>query len=154
MLLEYSDIWKVLNITHFLKRVTIWWRKFEMEARLPQAWPLTRLFSLTRLAKAAFDDAIAELDTLSEESYKDSTLIMQLLRDNLTLWTSDMQGDGKRASRTTELESSPRRRKLFTRRPLGSDWTRGSVDTSCCVPNFSFVTADSFSVLYFSLSCS
>ncbi|KAI9598362.1 14-3-3 protein [Syncephalis fuscata] len=42
-------------------------------------------------AKQAFDDAIAELDTLSEESYKDSTLIMQLLRDNLTLWTSDMQ---------------------------------------------------------------
>lgn len=42
------------------------------------------------LAKQAFDDAIAELDTLSEESYKDSTLIMQLLRDNLTLWTSDM----------------------------------------------------------------
>merc|ERR1719516_260251 len=43
------------------------------------------------LAKHAFDDAIAELDTLSEESYKDSTLIMQLLRDNLTLWTSDKQ---------------------------------------------------------------
>ncbi|XP_065198808.1 14-3-3-like protein 2 [Sycon ciliatum] len=41
------------------------------------------------LAKQAFDDAIAELDTLNEESYKDSTLIMQLLRDNLTLWTSD-----------------------------------------------------------------
>merc|ERR1712053_4199 len=46
------------------------------------------------LAKTAFDDAIAELDTLSEESYKDSTLIMQLLRDNLTLWTSDMQAEG------------------------------------------------------------
>ena len=45
------------------------------------------------LAKQAFDDAIAELDTLSEDSYKDSTLIMQLLRDNLTLWTSDMQAD-------------------------------------------------------------
>lgn len=39
------------------------------------------------LAKQAFDDAIAELDTLNEDSYKDSTLIMQLLRDNLTLWT-------------------------------------------------------------------
>ncbi|KAH7306260.1 hypothetical protein KP509_22G004100 [Ceratopteris richardii] len=46
------------------------------------------------LAKQAFDDAIAELDSLSEESYKDSTLIMQLLRDNLTLWTSDLQDDG------------------------------------------------------------
>ena len=48
------------------------------------------------LAKQAFDEAIAELDTLGEESYKDSTLIMQLLRDNLTLWTSDMAdgGDG------------------------------------------------------------
>ena len=45
------------------------------------------------LAKQAFDNAIAELDTLDEESYKDSTLIMQLLRDNLTLWTSDDGGD-------------------------------------------------------------
>jgi 14-3-3 protein epsilon len=47
-----------------------------------------------QIAKQAFDDAIAELDTLNEESYKDSTLIMQLLRDNLTLWTSD-QADGE-----------------------------------------------------------
>ncbi|XP_072426809.1 14-3-3 protein beta/alpha-1 [Chiloscyllium punctatum] len=45
------------------------------------------------LAKSAFDEAIAELDTLNEDSYKDSTLIMQLLRDNLTLWTSDNQGE-------------------------------------------------------------
>jgi len=50
-----------------------------------------------QIAKQAFDDAIAELDTLNEESYKDSTLIMQLLRDNLTLWTSDQNegGEGK-----------------------------------------------------------
>jgi len=45
------------------------------------------------LAKEAFDSAIAELDTLDEDSYKDSTLIMQLLRDNLTLWTSDDQNE-------------------------------------------------------------
>ncbi|XP_062321180.1 14-3-3-like protein [Osmerus eperlanus] len=55
-----------------------------------------------KLAKTAFDDAIAELDNLSEESYKDSTLIMQLLRDNLTLWTSDNQGDGEDTEETRE----------------------------------------------------
>jgi len=44
-----------------------------------------------KLAKGAFDNAIAELDSLPEDSYKDSTLIMQLLRDNLTLWTADQQ---------------------------------------------------------------
>lgn len=49
------------------------------------------------LAKQAFDDAIAELDSLSEESYRDSTLIMQLLRDNLTLWTSSDGGEPEAA---------------------------------------------------------
>jgi len=43
------------------------------------------------VAKAAFDKAIDKLDDLDESFYKDSTLIMQLLRDNLTLWTSDEQ---------------------------------------------------------------
>uniref|UniRef100_A0A0D6R0M4 14-3-3 domain-containing protein n=1 Tax=Araucaria cunninghamii TaxID=56994 RepID=A0A0D6R0M4_ARACU len=52
------------------------------------------------LAKQAFDDAIAELDSLSEESYRDSTLIMQLLRDNLTLWTSSDGGEGDNAATT------------------------------------------------------
>ncbi|KAJ6242164.1 14-3-3 family protein [Anaeramoeba flamelloides] len=45
------------------------------------------------LAKQAFDDAIAEIDDLTENSYKDSTLIMQLLRENLTLWTSEFEDD-------------------------------------------------------------
>ncbi|KAG5010905.1 hypothetical protein JHK87_019420 [Glycine soja] len=56
------------------------------------------------LAKQAFDEAIAELDTLSEESYKDSTLIMQLLRDNLTLWTSDLPEDGGDEIKTEEVK--------------------------------------------------
>ncbi|ORX67487.1 14-3-3 protein, partial [Linderina pennispora] len=57
------------------------------------------------LAKQAFDDAIAELDTLSEDSYKDSTLIMQLLRDNLTLWTSDIQDSTDAAPKDGAEES-------------------------------------------------
>merc|ERR1712023_518562 len=44
-----------------------------------------------KMARTAFEDAIAELDNVAEDSYKDSTLIMQLLRDNLTLWTSDQE---------------------------------------------------------------
>merc|ERR1712032_1345037 len=43
-------------------------------------------------ARLAYEEAIAELDNVSEDSYKDSTLIMQLLHDNLTLWTSDQEG--------------------------------------------------------------
>lgn len=43
-----------------------------------------------KMAKQAFDEAIAKLDNLSDDDYKDSTLIMQLLRDNLTIW---QQGD-------------------------------------------------------------
>ena len=48
-----------------------------------------------KLAKGAFDEAVAKLDSLPEDSYKDSTLIMQLLRDNLTLWTQEEGEDGK-----------------------------------------------------------
>ena len=44
-----------------------------------------------KMARTAFEDAIAELDNVQEDSYKDSTLIMQLLRDNLTLSTSDQE---------------------------------------------------------------
>jgi 14-3-3 protein epsilon len=53
------------------------------------------------LAREAFDKAISKLDELEEAAYKDSTLIMQLLRDNLTLWTSDA-GDGNEAGEAGE----------------------------------------------------
>ena len=43
-----------------------------------------------------FDNAISDLENLEEEEYRDSATIMQLLRDNLTLWTSDLvENDGE-----------------------------------------------------------
>ncbi|KAJ6092943.1 14-3-3 protein [Penicillium sp. IBT 16267x] len=59
------------------------------------------------LAKQAFDDAIAELDSLSEESYRDSTLIMQLLRDNLTLWTSSDNIESEAPKEEDKPEEAP-----------------------------------------------
>jgi len=47
-----------------------------------------------KLAKTAFDNAIQGLDTLEDEVYKESASIMQLLRDNLTLWTSEKDEKG------------------------------------------------------------
>jgi 14-3-3 protein epsilon len=60
------------------------------------------------LAKQAFDDAIAELDSLSEESYRDSTLIMQLLRDNLTLWTSSDGNEAEASATDAPKEEAPK----------------------------------------------
>lgn len=45
------------------------------------------------LAKDAFDEAIKDLDKVPEDIYKDATLIMQLLRDNLTLWKSEQDDE-------------------------------------------------------------
>ena len=47
-------------------------------------------YQACELAKHAFDSAVADLDSLQENDYKDATLILQLLRDNLTLWTTDV----------------------------------------------------------------
>jgi len=41
------------------------------------------------LAQQALDDAIARLPHLSSDVYRDAMIIMQLLRDNLTLWTTN-----------------------------------------------------------------
>jgi 14-3-3 protein epsilon len=57
------------------------------------------------LAKSAFDAAIAKLDTLDDASYKDSTLIMQLLRDNLTLWTQDTKDETEKDLAVEEIEN-------------------------------------------------
>ena len=45
-----------------------------------------------QMAKQASEDAIAVLDTASENEYKDAMLILQLLHDNISLWTSENEG--------------------------------------------------------------
>ena len=55
------------------------------ETNGPRALCAVLLSLLVIVDVKAFDEAIAELDSLNEDSYKDSTLIMQLLRDNLTV---------------------------------------------------------------------
>lgn len=47
-----------------------------------------------KMAKTAFDSAIGDLEQLEDTDYKESASIMQLLRDNLTLWTADVQDEG------------------------------------------------------------
>ncbi|AEC06146.1 putative 14-3-3 protein [Arabidopsis thaliana] len=44
----------------------------------------------TRIVYGLQPEALMMLDALGDELYKDSTLIMKILRDNLTFWTSDM----------------------------------------------------------------
>lgn len=48
-----------------------------------------------KMARDAFDEAIADLDDIDDEYYKDATLIMQLLRDNLTLWTEEVEAENQ-----------------------------------------------------------
>lgn len=64
-------------------------------------------------AKQAFDLALDKLDTIGtsgggsseqDSSYKDSTLILQLLRDNSTLWSAQ---DGDNANTTTTGAGGP-----------------------------------------------
>lgn len=40
------------------------------------------------LAREAFEEAIIKIDVLPDERYRDTTLILQLLRDNVAAWTA------------------------------------------------------------------
>ena len=42
------------------------------------------------MTREAFDVAIADLDNLDDDYFRESTLLMQLLRDNIQLWTSEL----------------------------------------------------------------
>ncbi|CCW69300.1 unnamed protein product [Phytomonas sp. Hart1] len=42
-----------------------------------------------QLARQAYDEAVTEVEVLDEEAYRESTLIVRLLRDNLNLWADE-----------------------------------------------------------------
>ncbi|KAA3478640.1 14-3-3 protein 7-like [Gossypium australe] len=91
------------------------------------------------LAKQAFDEAIAELDSLNEESYKDSTLIMQLLRDNLTLWTSDLPEEGGEQSKGDEPQAEVRKKLIRLKSIVLRLVCRGRKEFAVRVPYFQLV---------------
>lgn len=45
------------------------------------------------VAKHAFDEAVAEIDAIDDSMYDDSTLILRLIRDNLTIWIQENGGE-------------------------------------------------------------
>jgi len=47
-----------------------------------------------QLARLAFEEALNDPEVLDEEQHKEAALIMQLLRDNLALWTEDSHPEG------------------------------------------------------------
>jgi len=67
-----------------------------------------------RLASQAFDDAVSELDSIEEESYKESTLLMQLIRDNLTLWTSSSEEQDEPQTENEVAETLVTTRRFFS----------------------------------------
>lgn len=42
-----------------------------------------------QLARQAYEEAVSELETLDDDSYRESNLIVRLLRDNLNLWAEE-----------------------------------------------------------------
>jgi 14-3-3 protein epsilon len=59
------------------------------------------------IAKQAFDEALPLLDQLPEAQYRDSTLILQLLRDNLTVWTAGAIDEEEDEEEDNNLEEKP-----------------------------------------------
>ena len=44
-----------------------------------------------KIASEAFDVAIHQLEKIEDEQYKDSTTILQLLKENIDMWKADLQ---------------------------------------------------------------
>lgn len=57
------------------------------------------------LAQKAFDDALHDIESVDDNTYKDSTMIMQLLKDNLLLWGNDAQETSNGGAAPTGAEA-------------------------------------------------
>mmetsp|Transcript_39965 Transcript_39965/g.39544 ORF Transcript_39965/g.39544 Transcript_39965/m.39544 type:complete len:117 (-) Transcript_39965:18-368(-) len=45
------------------------------------------------LAKETFENAINAIDDMKEDDYKDAAMILQLLKDNITLWNAEFEDE-------------------------------------------------------------
>ena len=45
------------------------------------------------LAKKTFEEAINAIDDMKEDDYKDAAMILQLLKDNITLWNAEFEDE-------------------------------------------------------------
>ncbi|KAH9009854.1 14-3-3 domain-containing protein [Lactarius deliciosus] len=55
------------------------------------------------LAKHAFDEAVAAMHATPEHTFRDSLMILHLLRDDIILWSAEMQPDETRSEPTPEM---------------------------------------------------
>ncbi|CDW72587.1 14-3-3 zeta [Stylonychia lemnae] len=57
----------------------------------------------TLIAKVAYDSALINLDSLEEDEYRDATIIMQYLRDQLSIWSTDIGNDKQLQNEGSDL---------------------------------------------------
>ena len=55
------------------------------------------------IAKKSFDNAIYEIENIKDDHYKDATTIMQLMRDNLNLWSAEIE-EGLNSSSEEDID--------------------------------------------------
>ncbi|OEL30476.1 putative 14-3-3-like protein GF14-H [Dichanthelium oligosanthes] len=59
-----------------------------------------------QVAKQAFDEALTEINSVGVGVYKDSSLMIQVLKDNLSLWTSELTGGETSKDNDIDMEVS------------------------------------------------
>jgi len=86
--LEAKEIAKALVPTHTVRLSLM------LNYAIFTAEVLHRPQDANALMKEAFDDALSVIDVLDEESYKDTTFLLQLMRDNFIKWIQDDEEQG------------------------------------------------------------